>query len=128
MITTLIFTTIFIGVIIALVLLFKICLGLERRLSAVESELVRLESETVEPAKEPDDDGTTLLRGLKKLRADDSRHQRFLDLSRHNRARSSTSPTGEGKVVPEFNTGGELIPMRLTPNEKDILRMFYNEP
>lgn len=103
----------------------KAILSLSDRISHLE-DLVLL---TQVPQKEQfveEDVATGLVKGLQKMKSDDQKHLKLIELART----SQKSPMGimnHSSTEEILDTGGDLIPANLSKEERDVLKMFYDK-
>jgi hypothetical protein len=82
------------------------------RMELIES---LLREDVQSPPTKTEDVSSQLMQAYNSLKSEEDKHLAFIDLA-HKRQQSMG-----------FDSGGELIPTNLTPQEQEILKDFYNK-
>lgn len=112
------------------IVMWKGMFALSERLSIVEGFVIensnekkmKFSSKNIE-----DDVASGLVKGLQQVREDDENHLKLLEMSRQLQRQPMPVLNQNSGVSETINTGGDLIPVNLSNEEKEVLRMFYEK-
>lgn len=103
--------------------ILKISMKLEKRISQIERYII--EDNKKNQVDVDESVATGLVKGLQKMREDDEKHLKLLEMGRQLQTpfkiMNQSSVKNKG-----FDTGGDLIPGNLTKEEEEVLRMYYD--